>query len=75
MIYGPAQSALARAIVDALDTGQIPIESVDDEVMVALATVHPSALDRHALFQSVHAAAARAIEQACGSGDSANSLV
>jgi formaldehyde-activating enzyme len=64
MIYGPAQSALARAIVDALDTGQIPIESVDDEVMVALATIHPRALDRHAIFQSVHVAAAQAIEQA-----------
>jgi len=64
MIYGPTQSALARAIVDALEAGHIPPAAVDDEVMVALATVHPSALDRHALYQSVHAAATQALAQA-----------
>jgi formaldehyde-activating enzyme len=75
MIYGPAQSALARAIVDALETERIPRACIDSDVMVALATVHPSALDRHALFQSVRAAAARAIEQAFGQGLLANHLV
>jgi 5,6,7,8-tetrahydromethanopterin hydro-lyase len=64
MIYGPTQSALARAIVDALETGDIPRAAVEDEVMVALATVHPRALDRHALHQSVHAAASQALAQA-----------
>ena len=64
MIYGPTQSALARAIVDALEEGLIPPTAVDDEVMVALATVHPRALDRHALYQSVYAAATQALTQA-----------
>jgi len=64
MIYGPTQSALARAIVDALEAGRIPPTVIDDEVMVALATVHPRALDRHALYQSVHAAATQALAQA-----------
>ena len=64
MIYGPTQSALARAIVDALEAGHIPPAAVKDDVMVALATVHPRALDRHALYQSVHAAAGRALAQA-----------
>jgi formaldehyde-activating enzyme len=64
MIYGPAQSGLARAIVDALEAEQIPLECVDTDVMIALVTVHPRALDRHALFQSVLAAAAKAIKQA-----------
>ncbi|MGD2179323.1 MAG: dihydrodipicolinate synthase family protein [Anaerolineae bacterium] len=64
MIYGPAQSGLARAIVDALEVGCIPPGCVGSHVMVALATVHPRALDRHTLFQSVRAAAANAIEQA-----------
>jgi 4-hydroxy-tetrahydrodipicolinate synthase len=64
MIYGPTQSALARAIVDALEMERIPAEAIDSDVMVALATVHPRALDRHALFQSVHTAAAQALEQA-----------
>jgi 4-hydroxy-tetrahydrodipicolinate synthase len=64
MIYGPTQSALARAIVDGLERGRIPAPAVDDEVMIALATVHPRALDRHALYQSVLAAATQALAQA-----------
>jgi 4-hydroxy-tetrahydrodipicolinate synthase len=64
MIYGPAQSALARAIVDALEAERIPNEAIDSDVMVALATLHPSALNRNKLAKSVRAAAAEAIEQA-----------
>ncbi len=64
MIYGPTQSALARAIVDALEEERIPPAAIDDEVMVALATVHPRALDRHTLYQSVYAAATLALAQA-----------
>jgi len=64
MIYGPAQSALARAIVDGLESGRIPASAQEDEVMIALATVHPKALDRHALYESVLDAAAQAIAQA-----------
>ncbi len=66
MIYGPAQSALARAIVDGLEAGDLPASMVEDDVMIALATVHPRALDRHALFQSVHAAARAALQQVFG---------
>jgi len=70
MIYGPTQSALGRAIVDALEAGHIPPAAVEDEVMIALVTVHPRALDRHALYQSVHAAAGAALGQVfLGSGD------
>jgi 4-hydroxy-tetrahydrodipicolinate synthase len=64
MIYGPAQAALARAIVDALEEGRIPPAAVEDQVMIALTTVHPRALDRHALYHSVRAAAAQALAQA-----------
>jgi 4-hydroxy-tetrahydrodipicolinate synthase len=64
MVYGPAQSALGRAIVDALETEQIPAQAVDSDVMVALVTIHPRAMNRHALAGSVRAAAAKAIEEA-----------
>lgn len=68
MIYGPTQAALARAIVDALEARVIPPEMVEEEVMIVLATVHPKALDRHALYRSVYAAARQAIAQAFGGG-------
>jgi 4-hydroxy-tetrahydrodipicolinate synthase len=64
MIYGPTQSAVARAIVDNLETGVIPPAAVEDEVMIVLADVHPKALDRHALFHNVHAAMDAAVKQA-----------
>ena len=64
MIYGPAQSALGRAIVDAMESGRIPAEAIDRDVMVALATVHPRATDRLAVAKSVRAAASEAIEEA-----------
>ena len=66
MIYGPTQSALARAIVDALEDGTIPRQAAQEEVMVVLATVHPRALDRNALYHTVYQAAQIAIAQAFG---------
>jgi len=68
MIYGPTQSAAAKAIVDALEAGTIPTAAMDDEVMVVLASVDPRALDRHALYHNVRAAMTEAIEQAFGGG-------
>ena len=68
MIYGPTQSAVAKAIVDALEAGTIPVAALDDEVMVVLASVDPQALDRHALYHNVRQAMAEAIEQAFGVG-------
>ena len=68
MIYGPTQSAVARAIVDALEAGAIPSAAMEDEVMVVLASVDPQALDRHALYHNVHQAMTTAIGQAFGVG-------
>lgn len=66
MIYGPTQAAVAKAIVDALEQGVIPVSAMDEEVMIVLATVDPKALDRHALYQNVYVAMKAAIEQAFG---------
>ncbi|MDW7991723.1 MAG: dihydrodipicolinate synthase family protein [Anaerolineae bacterium] len=66
MIYGPTQAALARAVVDALEAGIIPASAADEEVMIVLATVHPKALDRHALYRNVYQAARDAIARAYG---------
>ncbi|MGD2105027.1 MAG: 4-hydroxy-tetrahydrodipicolinate synthase [Anaerolineae bacterium] len=68
MVYGPAQSALGRAIVDAVAEGVIPLDVVGSDVMVALVTIHPRATDRHDLAQSVRAAATGAIGQAFSRG-------
>ena len=64
MIYGPTQLAVARAVVDGLEAGRIPEAAVEDEVLIVLATVHPRALDRHALYLAVYEAASQALAQA-----------
>jgi len=64
MIYGPTQLAVARAIADALEEGTISAESAENEVMVALATLHPKALDRHDLYHAAYQAAGQAVQQA-----------
>jgi len=66
MIYGPTQSAIAGAIVDALAEGVIPPSSMDEEVMVVLATVDPKAVDRHALHRNIYMAMQQAIKNAFG---------
>jgi bifunctional enzyme Fae/Hps len=64
MIYGPTQSAVAKAIVDNLEKGIIPVSAMEDEVMVVLTTVDPRALDRHALYHNVYTAMDTAVQQA-----------
>jgi formaldehyde-activating enzyme len=68
MIYGPTQSAVAKAIVDNLENDVIPVSAMDDEVMVVLATVDPKALDRHALYHNVCRAMDAAIREAFEGG-------
>lgn len=64
MIYGPTQLAVARAIADALEEGVIDAEAADNQVMVALATLHPKALDRHDLYLAAYQAAGQAVRLA-----------
>ncbi len=71
MIYGPTQAAVARAIVDNLESGLIPQSAVDEEVMIVQASVHPKALDRHALYKSVYQAMNEALKQAFGPAERA----
>jgi formaldehyde-activating enzyme len=68
MIYGPTQLAVARAIADALEDGTISAEVAEDEVMVALATLHPKALDRQDLYHAAYRAAGEAVRQAFDAG-------
>ncbi len=68
MIYGPTQTAVGRAIVDALGEGWIPEAAMDEEVMLVQATVHPQALDRHQLFWNAYRAMFAALRDAYQGG-------
>jgi len=66
MVYGPTQAAAAKAIMDNVEEGTIPTQDLDSAVMIAKATVHPRALDRHQLYANVHKAMYKAIRMAYG---------
>jgi len=64
MIYGPAQNAVAQAIVDGLAAGTIPQGMMHSHVMFVQASVHPQALDRQQLHRNAYAATLAAIDNA-----------
>lgn len=64
MIYGPVQSAVAKALVDNLAEEVIPPECTSAEVLFALTTIHPRALDRRILHHNAYQAASIAISSA-----------
>jgi 4-hydroxy-tetrahydrodipicolinate synthase len=66
MIYGPVQSAVAKAIVDKLAAGVIAETAMHSDVMLVQAAVHPQALDRRLLHHNAYAATCAAIDAALG---------
>ena len=66
MVYGPTQAAAAKAVLDNIEEGTIPPQDLDAAVIIAQATIHPRALDRHLLYANVHRAMYRAIRMAYG---------
>lgn len=64
MVYGPTQAAVAKAILDNIEEKIIPPDTLDDKLMIAKATIHPRALDRHQLYAKVRAAMDSAIRMA-----------
>jgi formaldehyde-activating enzyme len=66
MIYGPVQSAVAKAIVDKLADKVIPETAMRTDVMIVQAAVDPQALDRRLLHHNAYAATYAAIDVAFG---------
>ncbi len=64
MVYGPTQAAVAKAILDSIEEGTIPDQDLEEMVVVAKATIHPRALDRHQLYTNVRQATHKAIKMA-----------
>jgi len=50
MVYGPAQTAVAKAVVDSVADGTIPKEAVEELIIIANVFVHPSAVDRQRVY-------------------------
>jgi 4-hydroxy-tetrahydrodipicolinate synthase len=64
MVYGPAQTAVAKAVVDSVADGTIPKEAVDDLMIIANVFVHPSAVDRQRVYINNYKAMRHGIRKA-----------
>jgi len=63
MVYGPAQTAVAKAVVDSVADGTIPKEAADDLIIIANVFVHPTALDRQRVYINNYKAMRHAIRK------------
>lgn len=64
MIYGPAQAAVAKAVVDSVADGSIPKEAAEKLIIIANVFVHPTAVDRQRLYINNYKAMRHAIRRA-----------
>ena len=64
MVYGPAQAAVAKAVVDSVADGTIPKEAVDELLIIANVFVHPAAVDRQRIYINNYKAMRHAIRRA-----------
>jgi 4-hydroxy-tetrahydrodipicolinate synthase len=67
MIYGPTQSAVAKAIVDNIEKGLITEEMVKDFVIIIKVHVPPNAIDRQKLYDNNYKVADSALKNVLAS--------
>jgi 4-hydroxy-tetrahydrodipicolinate synthase len=63
MVYGPAQTAVAKAVIDSVADGTVPRLAVEDLVIIANVFVHPSAVDRQRVYINNYKAMRHAIRK------------
>ncbi|MBM4240939.1 MAG: bifunctional 5,6,7,8-tetrahydromethanopterin hydro-lyase/3-hexulose-6-phosphate synthase [Euryarchaeota archaeon] len=63
-IFGPAQTAVGRAVADAVQEGIIPKDKADDLVIIASVFIHPEAEDYRKIYQYNYGATKLAIRRA-----------
>jgi len=64
MIYGPAQTAVAKAVIDSVADGIIPKEAAEELTIIANVFVHPTAIDRQRVYINNYKAMRHAIRRA-----------
>jgi len=63
-VFGPAQTAVARAIADAVEEGIIPKEKVEELVIIISIFIHPEAKDYQKIYHYNYGATKLAIRRA-----------
>jgi bifunctional enzyme Fae/Hps len=63
-IFGPAQAAVAKAVADSVEEGIIPMNRVDDWVIICSVFIHPQASDTRRIYQYNYGATKMALQRA-----------
>ena len=63
-IFGPAQSAIAKAVADSVEEGVIPEDKAEDYVIIVSVFMHPHAADYNKIYRYNYGAAKLAIKRA-----------
>lgn len=63
-IFGPAQSAIAKAVADSVEEGVIPEDKVEDYVIIVSVFMHPHAKDYNRIYRYNYGAVKLAIKRA-----------
>lgn len=64
LVYGPAQAAVAKAVMKCVEDGILPIDASEDLVIIVNVFVHPSASSRKRIFINNFKATRNAIRKA-----------
>jgi len=63
-IFGPAQSAVAKAVADAVEDGIVPKAIIEDWVVIVSVFIHPKAEDERRIWQYNYSATKLALSRA-----------
>jgi bifunctional enzyme Fae/Hps len=63
-IFGPAQSAVAKAVADAVEDGIVPMAILEDWVVIVSVFIHPKAEDERRIWQYNYSATKLALSRA-----------
>ncbi len=63
-IFGPAQAAVAKGIADAVEEGIIPMNKLDDWLVIVSVFIHPEASDYRKIYQYNYGAVKLALTRA-----------
>jgi bifunctional enzyme Fae/Hps len=64
LVFGPAQSAVAKAVADSVESGVIPKEMVEDIVVIVSVFIHPRGKDYQRVYRYNYAATKLALKRA-----------
>src|SRR6187200_1733277 len=74
-MFGPAQAAVARAVVDSLESGVIPRDRADDYCILVGVFIHWDAKDDQKIYDYNYQATKESIERALASKPSVNDVI